>query len=241
MSDPRDPKHTRHLIDEQIRYYDDRAPEYEDLWLRRGKHELGGREKARWFVETAIVEAAADEVATEGSVLEVGCGSGLWTRRLAPKASRYVALDSSTRMLELNRTRHAARQVEYVLADAFEWDTNERFDLVFLGFFVSHVPPELWDIWWSRVASWLDRNGSVFTVDDAAGPNRPYSGDAVEEGPPHAHRRQLSGGREYTIVKVFYAPEELAARLKSIGWRSDLRSSGEHFLYGPATPPREAE
>jgi SAM-dependent methyltransferase len=224
------------LLAEQIRYYDDRAPEYEDLWFRRGRHDLGQEFNERWFRETGIVESAVDQIATNGSVLEIACGSGLWTRRLVPKAARYVGLDSSPRMLELNRARYGAPHVEYVLADAFEWDTAERFDLVFFGFFVSHVPPDLWESWWERVATWLKPDGIAFIVDDAAGPNRPYSGDVVEDEPPHAHRRRLSGGREYTIVKVFYSPEELTTRLADVGWHAEIASSGEHFLFGSARP-----
>ena len=224
------------LLSEQARYYDDRAPEYEDLWFRRGKHDLGSEFNERWLRETGIVESAVDGISPTGSILEIACGSGLWTRRLAPKAARYVALDSSPRMLELNRNRHGAPHVEYVLADVFDWRTSEQFDLVFVGFFVSHVPPELWASFWDIVARRLKPDGAAYIVDDAAGPNRPYSGDVVENGPPHAHRRRLSGDREYTIVKVFYSPEELAARLGEVGWHADIMSSGEHFLYGSARP-----
>jgi demethylmenaquinone methyltransferase/2-methoxy-6-polyprenyl-1,4-benzoquinol methylase len=224
------------LLADQIRYYEDRAPEYEDLWFRRGQHDRGPEFNQRWFQETAMVERAVDEIAPQGSVLEIGCGSGLWTRRLAPKATRYVALDSSPRMLDLNRERYGAPHVEYILADVFEWTTTERFDLVFLGFFVSHIPPELWESWWHRIATLLNPNGFAFLVDDAAGPNRPYSGDVVGDGPPHAHRRRLSGGREYTIVKVFHSPEEITEQLSRLGWRTDLSASGEHFLYGSARP-----
>jgi demethylmenaquinone methyltransferase/2-methoxy-6-polyprenyl-1,4-benzoquinol methylase len=114
--------------------------------------------------------------------------------------------------------------------------TTERFDLVFLGFFVSHIPQELWKSWWHRVATWIEPDGMAYIVDDAAGPDRPYSGDAVEDGPPHAHRRRLGGGREYTIVKVFYSPEELSERLDEVGWRAELTSSGEHLVFGSGRP-----
>ena len=60
------------LLAEQIHYYDDRAPEYEDLWFRRGKHDLGPDFNERWFRETATVESAVDGIAATGNVLEVG-------------------------------------------------------------------------------------------------------------------------------------------------------------------------
>jgi SAM-dependent methyltransferase len=231
------PKRYARLLDEQVRYYDDRAPEYEDLWFRRGRHDLGAEFNERWFRETAIVEAAVDAAGTDGSVLEIACGTGLWTRRLAPRSSRYVALDSSRKMLELNGAQNEGPNVEFVLADAFDWEpSSEQFDLIFFGFFISHVPPEAFAGWWTRFRSWLAPGGSVFLVDDAAGPDRPYSGDVVPDGPPRAHRRRLSDGREYTIVKVFYGPGDLALRLAELGWSAEIRGSGQHFLYGSAQP-----
>jgi demethylmenaquinone methyltransferase/2-methoxy-6-polyprenyl-1,4-benzoquinol methylase len=224
------------LLAEQIRYYDDRAPEYEDLWFRRGRHDRGRGFNERWFAETAIVEAAADAFDATGMVLELACGSGLWTRRLAPRARRLVAVDSSPTMLALNRERFGGPNVEYVQADVFDWEPGERFDAIFTGFFVSHIPPERFARFWGRVATWLTPEGRVFLVDDAAGPGRPYSGAAVPDGLPFAHRRELPGEREYTIVKVFYEPEELAAALDAVGWDADLRRSGVHLLYGTARP-----
>ena len=226
------------LVAEQIRYYEARAPEYEDLWHRQGRYDLGPEGNARWFRETAKVEAAVDGLDTRGSVLEVACGSGLWTRRLAPRASRYVGIDASPAMLALNRVRTAEPRVEYVEADVFSWDTDERFDLVFMGFFLSHVPPERFAAWWTRVRSWLGARGSVFLCDDAVGPNRPYSGDRVPGGPDFARRRRLPGGRQYEIVMVFYEPRDLEAKLEVLGWTADVRSTGENFLLGTARPNR---
>jgi demethylmenaquinone methyltransferase/2-methoxy-6-polyprenyl-1,4-benzoquinol methylase len=90
------------LVAEQIRYYDDRASEYEDLWFRRGRYDMGSEFNEGWFRETALVEAAVDAFDAGGSVLELACGSGIWTRRLAPRARRLVAVDSSSSMIELN-------------------------------------------------------------------------------------------------------------------------------------------
>lgn len=237
MNESGDP--VERLLAEQIRYYDDRAPEYEDLWFRRGRHDRDAAFKERWFRETALVEAAADAFDASGDVLELACGSGLWTRRLAPRARRLVAVDASPSMLERNRTRFGGPHVTYVQADVFAWEPVERFDAAFVGFFVSHIPPDRFAAFWGRLATWLRPGGRVFVVDDAAGPDRPYSGEALDEGPAFAHRRRLSGDREYTIVKVFYRPDELAAALDAEGWDADLRGSGVHLLYGTAHPRRD--
>jgi hypothetical protein len=101
-----------------------------------------------------------------------------------------------------------------------------------MGFFISHIPPGRFTGFWDRVRRWLLPQGVVWFCDDAAGPDRPRTGDRVS-GVPHAHRRRLRG-REYTIVKVFYEPEGLGAKLDGLGWEADVRSAGSELLYGTA-------
>jgi SAM-dependent methyltransferase len=227
------------LLAEQIRYYEDRAPVYEDLWFRRGPYDMGADWNATWFRETAAVEAAVDELDATGSVLELACGSGLWTRRLAPGARRYLGVDAAPAMLALNAQRAVDLPVELVNADVFAWEPSggERFDLIFFGFFLSHVPPDRFEGWWERLGGWLASSGVVSFVDDVAAPDRPRSSDGIEDGPTFAHRRRLPGDeKEYAIVKVFHEPGELASRLQRMGWDAEVLSTGKHFLVGSARP-----
>jgi SAM-dependent methyltransferase len=220
------------LLANQIRYYEDRADIYEKLYERRDEHDLGPEGNARWFAETSILESSIGSLDVRGSVLEIACGTGLWTRWLAPRASRLVCVDSSPRMLQRNRELVGDPGIHYVLADVFEWGPAERFDVIVMGFFVSHIPPGRFTGFWDGVRRWLTPRGVVWFCDDAAGPDRPRTGDRVS-GIPHAHRRRLRG-REYTIVKVFYESEELGVKLSGLGWDADVRSAGSDLLYGTA-------
>ena len=229
------------LLADQVRYYDDRAPEFEDCYYRRGRYDRGPEFNRRWFEEVAILERAVKSFPISGSVLELACGTGLWTRLIAPSADRLVAVDTSDRMIALNRQRVNDHRVEYVRADAFTWEppAGDRFDAIFMGFFLSHVPPPMLDRFWSRLGSWLAPGGVVAFCDDRDGSDRPYSGEAAP-GEPFAHRRRLSGGRQYTIVKLFYSPPELRRVLAELGWAADVEGTREHFLFGTARPGGEA-
>jgi len=230
---------TDRLVAEQVRYYEERAAEYDLLWRREGGCDLGPERNEAWFRETAVVEASVDALAERGSVLELACGTGLWTRRLSAAAPRrLLAVDTSPAMLSLNREHTADPRIEYALADVFAWDppSGERFDLIFMGFFMSHVPPDRFAGFWERLAEWLAPGGRVFLCDDRDGPGRPYSGEAVPAAPAFAHRRRLADGREYTIVKRFWSPEDLTAELDALGWDADIRSSGREFLFGSVRP-----
>ena len=130
------------LLAEQIRYYEERAPIYEQLYFLQGRYEVEDPAlAATWRRETAALEAFVQGLDASGAVLELACGNGLWTRFLAPRAATLVAVDSSERMIERNREWVGDAAVRYVQADLFAWDQPERFDLIFAGFFLSHVPP----------------------------------------------------------------------------------------------------
>jgi len=227
------------ILDEQSRYYEDRAPEYEDVWYRRGRYDLGPDGNARWFEETAKLEAAVDAFDARGNVLELACGTGLFTERLATRAHRLTALDASAAALEVNRQRVRRASVTHVLADLFAWEPPDaiRYDAVFSSFLISHIPPPMFEEFWARQRRWLAPGGRVFFCDDVAGaearPSNP--GEAVDDGPDFAHRRRLHSGREYTIVKVFHRPDGLTEALSALGWDADIRTTGEEFFYGIAT------
>src|ERR1043166_4506867 len=62
-------------------------------------------------------------------VLELGCGIGDLLSSL--KASRAVGVDFSAKTIELARSEHA--EVEFHLADAAEFQTEEKFDYIVLS------------------------------------------------------------------------------------------------------------
>jgi RimJ/RimL family protein N-acetyltransferase/SAM-dependent methyltransferase len=225
------------LLRTQMRYYDDQARAYEDHWFRRGAHDVDAEDNARWFEETAMVEALVTDLDASGDVLDLAAGSGVWTRLLAPRARRLVAVDTSHRMLAQNRAHYGEPHVEYVRADVFSWDTDDRFDLIVMGFFISHVPPVRFDGLWARLRTWLRPGGCVWLVDERWQRGFPKAGGRSLGGPSHAHRRRLDG-RHYTIVKLFYTPEELAAKLDALAWDADIRSTGERFCAGTVRPRR---
>src|SRR5215472_5906144 len=59
-----------------------------------------------------------------GDVLEIACGAGQWTARLAETARFVTAIDAAPEMVAFTRQRLAGRsadRVEVVCADIFDW------------------------------------------------------------------------------------------------------------------------
>jgi demethylmenaquinone methyltransferase/2-methoxy-6-polyprenyl-1,4-benzoquinol methylase len=212
------------LLGEQKRYYAERAAEYDDWWYRRGRYELGPDALARWQADVGEAETALERFAPFGSALELAAGTGIWTRKLVERADRVLALDANAETLALNTS-----DADLVRADVFEWRPAERFDLVFFSFWLSHVPEERFDEFWGLVRDALVPGGRVFLVDSGGGDTAHTGTDQVDG----EETRSLSDGRTFRIVKRRWGPEELAARVRPLGFELDLRDTANgHFLYG---------
>lgn len=221
----------KELIDEQIAYYRARAPEYEEWFVRAGRYDRGEAHRRVWLAEVAELERALEAAEPRGELLELACGTGLWTRRLAARAARVTALDASPEVIALNRERVGAENVEYVEADLFAWEPTRRWDFVFFGFWLTHVPPALFDAFWAKLRRALRPGGRVFFVDNTRAPEVLAKDHRWPEGGDVVMERRLNDGRRFRVIKVFYEPAELEARLAALGWRGFVRAS-RYFLYG---------
>lgn len=225
----------RELLDEQIAYYRARAPEYEEWFFRLGRYDRGEAHRDAWFAEVAQVESALRAAGPRGHVLELACGTGLWTRRLVEHATELTAIDAAPEALALNRERVASERVRYLQADLFQWQPRGLFDFVFFGFWLSHVPPDRFASFWETVRAALAPGGKVFFVDNADNPAIAARDHRLPAAGDHVMDRILNDGRRFRVVKVFHAPETLERRLSELGFDGSVRSTGEFFVYGCVT------
>jgi ubiquinone/menaquinone biosynthesis C-methylase UbiE len=110
--------------------------------------------------------ALIDTLHPTGDVLELARGTGVFTRELVRHARSVTAVDASPRMLAINRVSIADPKVTYVRADLFTWVPDRVYDVVFFGFWLSHVPPSGFASFWSLVRSCLAPQGRVMFVDE---------------------------------------------------------------------------
>jgi 2-polyprenyl-3-methyl-5-hydroxy-6-metoxy-1,4-benzoquinol methylase len=217
----------------QQKYYSARAGEYDEWWWREGRYDRGTELNARWRGEALAVESALARFSPTGRVLELACGTGLWTQLLARSAATLTAVDGSAEMLELNRARIPSRHVEYIQADIFQWQpSGPPFDGVFFSFWLSHVPPVKFAEFWKMVAACLKPNGRVFFVDSRREASSTATNHMLPSDDSLTLRRRLNDGREFEIYKVFYEPADLTRRLAELGWDFEVNETAHYFIYG---------
>lgn len=202
------------LLDEQIAHYRAIAQEYED-------HAIP-------FTGADELSVALDAFRPVGTVLELACGQGLWTGQLLRHADEVTAVDASPEMLAIASRRVDSDRVRFVRADIFDWEPERRYDVVFFGFWLSHVPLERFDSFWTLVANCLEPGGRVFFVDDAY-----RTPDELVEGEASTTiRRRLNDGSAHRIVKVPHQPADLEQRLAALGWAVKVTSTSWPLYWG---------
>ena len=220
------------LLQEQISYYRARAGEYDQWFLRQGRYDRGPELNARWFAEVQQVRAALDRFQPAGRVLELACGTGLWTQVLAGYPTSLTAVDASKEVLDLNRARLPLGRVRYLQADLFHWQPDSTYDAIFFGFWLSHVPPTHFDAFWGTVRAALAPGGRVFFVDSRYEPTSTATDHTLRAREEFVTTRRLNSGEEFQIVKIFYEPKVLAERLAGLGWQFEVEETEHYFVYG---------
>jgi 2-polyprenyl-3-methyl-5-hydroxy-6-metoxy-1,4-benzoquinol methylase len=226
---------TINLLQEQIEYYRNRAPEYDQWFFRQGRYDRGEAHRQQWFVEISELRTALLAAKPSGDILELACGTGLWTQHFAPLATHLTAIDAAPEAIVVNKNRVDSDSVKYIIADLFNWTPTQKFDFVFFGFWLSHVPIEQFADFWCMVRASLKPNGKIFFVDSLFDQTSP----AINHAEPHHQgysERKLNDGRVYQVVKVFHEPIKLKKMLRNLGWSGNINSTASHFIYGSIHP-----
>ena len=219
---------------QMLAYYEARAPEYDDWYLRRGRYERGPVHDAAWNAELDAAGRWLDVLPIHGEIVELAAGTGWWSPLLASKGELSL-YDAAPAPLERARERLVAHRLRAHIHLRDAWaDPDRAVDAVFTGFWLSHVPRGRLDAFLAIVRRWLKPGGTFVFIDSLADPQS----SAVDHPTPadDASVRRLADGREFTIVKVFYAPEELERALQAAGFAdATVTTTGRFFLTGVAT------
>ena len=219
----------RALID----YYEARAPEYDDWYLRRGRYARGAIHDAAWNAELDMAGRWLDALPIAGEIVELAAGTGWWSPLLAAKGELSL-YDAATAPLERARERLVAHGLRAHLHVRDAWAEPDRaVDALFAGFWLSHVPRERLADFLGLAHRWLKPGGRFAFIDSLPDP----ASGAADHPVPAGDRavRRLDDGREFTIVKVYYTADALRTALGSAGFdQLEIGTTGRFFVTGSA-------
>ncbi|WP_433606395.1 class I SAM-dependent methyltransferase [Dactylosporangium sp. CA-139114] len=208
---------TDDVLAEQVGYYRSRAGEYDAT-------AYGDVDTAR-----ARIARLVRAMAPRGRVLELACGTGMWTEALAREAGSVHAVDAAPETIAIARGRVREGAVSFEVADVFAWRATGAYDVVFFSAWLSHVPQARFDEFWGLVRDRLAPGGRVLFVDEHVDEQakEAFVGDEVVE-------RRLADGRTFRIVKHFVDPAALRDRLDGLGWECRIERDGDDWILGEA-------
>lgn len=187
------------------RYYDQRAPEYEQIYLPRD-HQHGR--------ELGELSRELREAMRGRRVLEVACGTGYWTACAAGVALRVTATDASLAMLTEAREKSLPANVELLARDAYHLhDLPADFDAGLAMFWLSHVPRARLRAFLDGFHARLGPGAVVYLADNVYLPG--LGGELLPPdaaGDTYKMRRSSDGGR-HRVLKNYFSTEELRALL----------------------------
>ncbi len=218
------------LLQHQIEYYRARAPEYDEWFYRLGRYDRGEAHTRQWQREAQQVREQLLSCSGFGEILELAPGTGIWTEQLIRIGEKVTALDASPEMIAINRAKLQSERVDYQLVDLFAWQPRQQYDMVFFGFWLSHVPADKLSSFLDKVCAALKPGGRLFIVDSLQPePSNPRTLITKQAG--ERQGRMLKDGRRYQIVKIYYDLAELSETLRRHGFAITVKGTANFFLY----------
>jgi SAM-dependent methyltransferase len=232
-----------------LRYYDERAAEYEEAYVRgTGTASIPDPEVFRR--EAAQLVAVVERFA-RGRIIDLACGTGYWLPHYAGRCSSITLLDQSRKMLdECTKKTEAlgiADRCTVVRADVFEHAFDAcAHDCALVGFLLSHLTEEQERLVFEKLGRTLDTSGRFLILDSAWSPERARFNAKIER-----QERRLNDGSRFEIYKRYCDRQDIDGWATKYGARLAIEQFGtaffavsgtDHAGHGPIrpVPPLEA-
>ena len=193
------------MTHEMIRYYAERAAEYERVYAQPA-----------WQGDLPLVRQRVLETFPGRRVFEVACGTGYWTALVAQVAHSVHGEDVNAETLALARARRYAAPVTLGRADAYAPGARD-FDAGLAALWLSHVDLGRMDEFLAAFHSRLDPGAAVLMFDERGTPGRRAISTRTDAAGNRYEKRRISAGREFEIVKNFFDGDTLTRRLAPHG------------------------
>jgi len=202
------------ILEEQIEYYRARAQEYDES--------IAG--------VSDLLESGRNLLLKLGkfdSILELACGTGIWTETLLQMGSEVTAVDAAPEMLAIAQKKLGVERIKYQQADLFHWEPAQQYDLVFFANWLSHVPPTALDDFLGKVQRSVHPGGQIAIIDQY----QPSDSDRQVAKENIYATRPIEDGRQFTIVKAFYDLHQLNHKLEQLGFEVNTHKFTDTFFF----------
>jgi SAM-dependent methyltransferase len=185
-------------------YYRRRAAEYDEVYRKPERQ-----------ADLARLRELLPPLAAGRRVLELAAGTGYWTQYLATTAAHITATDLNAETLEIAAGRgYGGTPVRLLVADAYRPETIPGdFDLVFCGFFWSHIRRADVQRFLAGIRRRVGPGNGLVLLDNRYVPGSNHPITRVGPDGDTYQQRRLADGSGYEVLKNFPDRDQLAADL----------------------------
>ena len=97
-----------------------------------------------------------------GSLLELGIGHGYTASAFSNKVERYQVIEGSNAVISLFKQQFDCAKIDIVECSFEDFDTNEKFDNIVMGFILEHVDDPSFIV--NKYKKFLSENGKLFVA-----------------------------------------------------------------------------
>jgi len=186
-----------------VAYYRNRAAEYEKVYA-----------KPHYQRDLTRMTAISQDILRDKTVLEIACGTGWWTERIARTARSVYATDINQSVLDIAAAKdYPLANVVFSVEDVFEDYPGGEFDALLGGFIWSHILLERLDEFLERSLNRVQPGGIVIFADSRFVPDSSTAISQSDSSGNTWQTRRLEDGSEHLVLKNFPTPEFLREKL----------------------------
>lgn len=214
-------------VDETTVYYERRAGEYDRIYGL-----------AHWQHDLAVLDDLVTTFAAGRRVLEIACGTGYWTERLARRAIRVCGVDVNGSTLSLARARpYEPAPVALIQANVYRTlPLRPRYDAGFAGLWLSHVDRARMGAFLDTFHTALAPGAAVMLFDERESEERAGATARIDAAGNRYEKRRLADGSRFEIVKNWYGEAALDALFGARGHAFWYRQLEHFWVCGYITP-----
>lgn len=211
-----------------LRYYDERAPEYEEAYTR-GTGTASISDPEVFKLEAATLAGIVRRFA-RGRLIDLACGTAYWLPHYADVCGRITLFDQSENMLAESRAKverlGITERCMVVRGDVLDCEFDRQgYDCALVGFFLSHLTEAQESLLFGALEHMLAPSGRFLVLDSAWSDERARFNAKVEQ-----QQRRLNDGTAFEIYKRYLDRTDLSTWPEKYGVAMRIDYFGEAFL-----------
>jgi len=196
--------------EEFMKYYDERAPEYDEVYLGRSP---GIPEPEAYARDVRELKAICSSFG-RGHLIDIGCGTGFWMPYYAQNCTEITLVDQSRSMLVQcqKKVNELESDVCVHLLKGNFFDVRfllKIFDTTLVAFLISHLEEEHEQLFFKKLKKILKSKAEMLWIDGSW--SRKRARYRLKEG---YQERILNDGRAFSVFKRYFEKSDVNNLLK---------------------------